>query len=62
MIVDVYSNMFVLDNMMDFEHVFQQFLNSACFCLADLFLMMSTFCWQQMMFTAALSDQQLGEQ
>ena len=62
MIVDVYGNMFVLDNMMDFEHSVSTVSEFSMLCLADLFLMMSTFCWQQMMFTAALSDQQLGEQ
>lgn len=38
MIVDVYGNMFVLDNMMDFEHSVSTVSEfSMFFCLADLF-------------------------
>ena len=62
MVVDVYGNMFVLDNMMDFEHSVSTVSEFSMFLSRRPFLMMSTFCWQQMMFTAALSDQQLGEQ
>ena len=62
MIVDVYGNMFVLDNMIDFEHSVSTASEFSMFLSRRPFLMMPTFCWQQMMFTAALSDQQLGEQ
>ena len=37
MIVDVYGNMFVLDNMTDFEYSVSTVSEFSMFCLADFF-------------------------